>query len=231
MLWFRFSHSKYYPFFQNGMIIFSSLLLAIFAIVPLYLNILNLNKNVDENKKEVNQLKQNLQYLSAEPDSVIAQYYNLADITYLQTKDFNSISAALSAAAAESGVSLNSYSIDIGIVAKKSQASDVNSLVMKLTLNGSVSSFTNFLKDLATKAPLFNVQSIDIAGNNINLVVEVAYLPYSESNVDLTTSPISLSNNTITLVQKFSQWDNYGNGTNSVSTSNSTSVAGNLPPF
>lgn len=191
-------------------------------------NLFSGNKEVEASRQRVAILTQNVTYLSQLSSNDVSKYVVLANDMFPRSKDFNGAMQAINASAVAANISIDSLTFQVGDISGNANIQDnaSNALQLSISLQGDDAGIAQFLQSLEEKVPLISVQSVSMEQDTAVITIQVAYKPYTEKNIDLTSQALYLSPQTVSLLQQAAQWQNAGTGSVPVS-----STSASLPPF
>lgn len=188
-------------------LIVSSIILMVLVVFPQFQDFERGRRQQEDLKKQNEKLQQNIQILSAMDDSTLSSYVSVALSALPLTKDYIGILGAISTAAGESGTGLSDFSFRVGDVASGS-AQVVDPIVIKLQVQGPLSSLQQFVASLSESLPLSEISAISINGNTMNLEITFLYKPPVKPQLGTQTNLKPLSRQELSLMSELSSWSN-----------------------
>jgi len=190
-------------------VIFVTIVLFLFAILPRITDLFRLNndRKIELNKLSI--LKNNLNLLSSLDDASLNSQLLLVSSVLPSGKDFEGILDAISLSTAKSGASLGDYEFQVGDLSERLSVKTTGfpSLTLVVSIRGTPSQVVTFVGNLSKTAPISEVTSIKQGANNssVNIVFYYKSLPPIQFNDSQSVSPMSEKGKEI--VSVLSSWE------------------------
>lgn len=214
-------HRKY--FLPIG-VIFCSLMLFLFVIIPQIQSFFNYRDQEQIIKEKISVLEKNISFLSQFNDSDLDSKLQTISLALPLEKDFILVMQAISKAASKAGVGLGDFSFEIGQISGdltsvsstesnaliQTAATDTTRPAVKLTLtvNGGLSQTKTFVSELKNSLPLSEVSQIEARDNSSTVNVAFFYKPLDRINLDEEKALQPLSQKDVELIDKLSALTN-----------------------
>lgn len=204
--------------------------LVIYWIIPELNNWFSIRNEVIATRARIAILQQNINFMNNLDKGTLNQQLQIATQALPSEKDFGSILDTISNAAANSGVSLNDYSFQLGDIASSSgQVSDESynglfSTQVNVVVNGDINQVKLFIQRLESNLPLSEVTAVNGTEGNTTITINFYQEPFPTSNFSPETPLTFLSAQDVSLLQKLSKWQNTAGIQNSPQTSSGSAV-------
>jgi hypothetical protein len=168
-LYYRFKDSPYYTWTLMGLSLVSGLFLLFTVILPQWSTWFSIRNEVIATQERIAVLNQNTALLNNSDKALLSRQANIATVALPIEKDFGKILRVVNDSSLKSGIAVNDFSFQVGLVATDS-AKQVKSLLkteefstVKLTLvvNGTVDHLERFLTLLNERIPLSEIVSVE----------------------------------------------------------------------
>lgn len=207
--------SIYYPKYKKQLMALVFLLLSLFTIfrviIPQMLSISESNNILNEQKREVLELKETLSVVSSETDQG-PLYAQTVTAALPRSKDVSIIFSALNSAASTSGTELREFSLEVGGLYGRAAATGGSSGIPAIEVIARLAAvdprnFIDFAKHLEQSLPLSSVRSIDINGSQANFSIAFYYKVLDLSRISKQGKVVPLSQADRNLLNQLADWD------------------------
>lgn len=200
---------EYKDFILPVFVIFSSVLLLFFVVIPQLNQYFASSKELSDETQKLNVLKNNYNFLSNLDDSKTADDLKLLSKVLPPNKDFTGILNALSVVSSKTNVTIGNFSFSLGDLSKSSQQTgSFPFLKMDVDLGGDAGSIVKFMNELNKTAPLAEAKVIKGAGRLYLLTIVFYYKPFPPKNVSDEEPVVPLSAQSSSLIKDINSWNN-----------------------
>lgn len=208
LLYYRYKDTIAFEVSVISIIVLASLFLIVKVVIPQVGNWFSLNAEVESEKTTITQLQANKTVLATASDPVLDEQVGVVSSALPSQKDFTGVLNAVNAASANSGITLDDYSFQVGNLSTKSaQLSQGTSILLKLLLKGDIDHVQNFIKEIQEKVPLSEVVSTNFSLDGSALEILFYYkLTPPQTTVSYTNPLPSLSGEKATLLDTLKTW-------------------------
>ena len=210
--YYKFRDSELYSFTTFVVAILICIVILIYLILPELNNWFSIRQEVVATRQRISVLQQNITFMNNLDRNVLNQQLLTSTEALPPQKDFATILSSISNASANSGVSLNDYSFQVGNIASSSGQSvatnQLTAIQVIVVVNGSIDQIRKFINTLENSLPLAEVTMINGSVPNTAVTINFYQKPFPTGNFspDIPLTPIT--NDKVTLLQKLSQWQN-----------------------
>jgi Tfp pilus assembly protein PilO len=226
--YYKFRDSELYSFTTLVVAIFICVVLLIYLILPELNNWFSIRQEVVATRQRIAVLQQNITFMNNLDRNVLNQQLLTSTEALPSQKDFASMLNSISNASANSGVSLNDYSFQVGNIASSSGKSvatnQLTPIQVIVVVNGNIDQIRKFINVIENSLPLAEVTMINGSVPNTAVTIDFYQKPFPTSNFSPGTPLAPIANDKVTLLQKLSEWQNTS-GTQSTSPSTSSRSA------
>lgn len=212
MDYFRIYYPKYKKYLVPAIFILTSLFIVFVIIFPQISEIGKLNKSIEDKKKVVMDLQDDLNTLITLSEEGTKSDLATVANALPSAKDISLMFLALSSSASFANVELAGFSLKLGGVYEAGSGS-VPSVAGFPTLSMNVvikskepESIISFIEKLHEKIPLSEVGKFEISSNVANFNVNFYYKPYDIASIS-TQKVTPLSDSEKKLIEKLRSWD------------------------
>jgi hypothetical protein len=210
--YYKFRDSELYSFTTLVVVILICVVLLIYLILPELNNWFSIRQEVVATRQRIAVLQQNINFMNNLDRNVLNQQLLTSTEALPPQKDFATILSSISNASANSGVSLNDYSFQVGNIASSSGKSEATNQLIPtqviVVVNGNINQISKFINALENSLPLAEITMISGSVPNIAVTIDFYQKPFPTNNFSPDTPLVSISNDKVTLLQKLSQWQN-----------------------
>ncbi|HVA96282.1 MAG TPA: hypothetical protein VND99_01385 [Candidatus Acidoferrales bacterium] len=218
--------SKYYSYSLIGITFIVSFVLIFYVIIPELTNWFSIRDEIAATQQRISVLQQNISFINNLDKAVLNSQLQTATDALPSDKNFGSMLQALSKASADSGVSLNDFSFQVGNLSSSTnhthvivpQNNGLSNILITVVANGNINSIKNFIKDLGNNLPLSEVTNIDGNGGNVSVSIQFFEKPFPNISFSGDTPLTPLSSSKVTLLQSLSKIDTAANGNQNAAT-------------
>lgn len=201
-------YKKYKEHIAYILIIFITIVLFLFTVLP---RIADLSKLNDERKAELkifSILKSNLDLLSNIDDSKLTSQVQVVSSALPSEKDFEGVLNAISLASAGSGATLSDYKFQVGDLSESLSVntSGFPSLTLAVNIRGTPSQVAKFVGSLSKSTPISEVTSILQNANNATISIAFYYKALSSVQLNDSMQITPLSQRSIEIINTLSSW-------------------------
>jgi hypothetical protein len=204
---FRLLYYQYKEYFIFFVIIFVSVLLFLFIIIPQIQDFFLIRAEVDRYKEKNELLKGNISYIGKLDDGVLDSQFKTVSLALSTKKDFVNIVNSLSRASEKTGVELGDFSFEVGDLSTNSArltASPVLSL--NITVAGKIDAVHAFVNALYAQIPLMSISSLQLTEGSATIRTEFPYKPYVAGSLNTTTRFVPFSNKEQQVLADIEEW-------------------------
>lgn len=164
--------------------IFASIVLMIFFIVPQVNGFFQKQNQIAREKEKLNNLKESLSTLSKESDLTLDSNLKIVSQALPPNKDFAAILNAISSTASVTGVSLGDFEFQIGNITKENIIpTGTPNIKISLNISGSTSQTIAFIKELRKTIPISQVAGAKSSGSFAAIEIVFYYKPFPPQGV------------------------------------------------
>ncbi len=213
-LYFRYKDSSYFYLFNLSICILVSLILIFQVVIPQLQNWFSIRDEEAVTLQKIKILRENISFMSELNKDLLEKNRRLANLALPVEKDFGVIIDAVTMAAAKSGVSIDDFSFNLGLVSSisgeikiESKSDDSTMTKLSLYLNGDVDKIKNFITQIGEKLPISQIELVDIISDDVYISLLFYSKPYEKPLIleDKPINPLSAENNNV--FSKLSRWD------------------------
>lgn len=214
--YYRYKDSNYYTISFFVTIILVSIILMNKIILPQIDNYFSIEREAAALNSQIKKINGNISFMNSLDKSTVDTQLKTVIQALPSENDFSGIIDAISETAIKSGVSIKDFSFQLngnsaysGNINNKSES--IVPIQLAIEIEGNVSTYKKFLKEILEKIPLAEVLSIEGNSAAIKISLQFYYKPFPKI-VFKEDEPISaISNDNIGLIQKLSSWktDNF----------------------
>jgi hypothetical protein len=212
LLFLRWKDSPYYSFVVYSLILFISLLLIFYLVIPEFENWLSVQKEVNETKNRIAIMRKNLQLLQTLSDTRLTNDFTTATAALPSDRDVSRVLAALNYTALQAGVGMDDFAFQAGEITSRSSKSKPTDLGLLLSFNvtGPMPQVLVFLRQVQEKLPLMSLSAVDATFSRTNVTrITLWYhyktLPLYREAVETPLTGLSTDNRQ--LLEKLRSWD------------------------
>lgn len=189
----QFILGKNKPYILPVAIILTCILLFFFFVIPQFNMFLKIQNDAKESSLKLDRLNKNLDILTNVDDSVLESQLTTLSSALPINKDFVSVLNSIYSTAQKTGVSIGSFSLQIGDVSKSQSSADLPVLQITLPINSGINAVNNFMKAISRSLPLAEVYSVKVSGTTSTVALSFYYKPLGVAGYsqDVPVSPIS----------------------------------------
>ncbi len=210
--YYKFRDSELYSITTLFVAIVICIVLSLYLILPELSNWFSIRKEVTATRQRIAVLQQNVNFMNNLDKNILNQQLLTSTQALPSEKDFGTMLNAISNASANSGVSLNDYSFQVGNIASSSGKTTIaapnqlSSIQVIVVVDGSLDKIRKFIHALENSSPLAEVAMINGSAPNTSVTIQFYQKPFPVGNFSPFTPLTPLSNNKVTLLQTLSQW-------------------------
>jgi len=211
-IYFRYKDSPYFSWLILSIIFLVCFILIFQVIIPHAQSLFFIREEAEETRQKIDIIGKNKVFMSALNKSVVEGNRKLAIRALPVDKDFGGIINAVVIAAVKSGVSIDDFSFNLGLVSspsaetKNSRASDPTTK-LSLSLSGNINKLKSFITEISEKLPISEIESVEASNGGTYLSLSFHSKPYIAPRVSEDEPVRSLSAENSSLFNKLSQWD------------------------
>lgn len=192
LLYFRYKDSPYYLGSFIALTVLSLLLVILYVVVPQVYSFFSITQEVQRTEEQIKTLQNNATYLSTINNVELNDQLRLVYDALPADKDFASIIDAINAAALDSGVEVNDYSVLIGELATPSASlKQYFTVDLVLTVAGDKNEAKAFLKQMYEVLPISQVKSFALTENSTTMKISFYFKPFPKGAYKV-TEPIGV---------------------------------------
>lgn len=212
-IYFRYKDSPYFSWLILSIIFLVCFLLVFLIIIPQAQSWFSIRNEELATRKRIATLKNNIAFMSMLNKNVVEGHRQLAIRALPVDKDFAGIINAVVIAAVQSGVSVDDFSFNLGLVTSGSAnlknvsaARDFNTK-LSLSLTGDIGKIKNFITNIGEKLPLSEVETVEVSNDFTNISLFFYSEPYKAPRVSGDESIRALTAENNILYGKLLKWD------------------------
>ena len=206
---FWFLYRRYKEYLLPVGVIFVSILLFLFVIIPQFQNFLDAQQQSKAEANKLVVLKNNLNLLTNMDESQMDSQLKVLSGALPSNKDFEGILNGISAAADKAGVFLGDYEFQVGDITKPSlNIQSFPSLQLTLTIYGGVGGVTRFMSELYKTVPLSEITDVKVTSNISEITAVFYYKPFPPLGFNNSAPIIPVSQQGLSIVGNLSSWNN-----------------------
>lgn len=165
-------------------VIFVSILLLIFFIVPQINGFFQKQSQIPAKREKLANLQKSASSLSLTNDLVLDKDLKIVSSALPPSKDFAAILNAISGAASVAGVALGDFEFQIGDISKtNTQPTGTPSIEISLNITGSVETTVSFVKELKKTIPISEIAGVKSSGSFAAIELVFYYKPFPPQGV------------------------------------------------
>lgn len=211
--YYRYKDSSYFSLIIVFISIIISFLLFFKVIVSQAQNWFSLKDEVRASSERIAILRNNYIFMSNMNKKLLEDNRKLVIRALPEEKDFGEIINAVMIAAAKSGVSLEDFTFNLGLVSTDSAKMQKNMknnepiTRLSLSMNGDIDRIKEFINEIGEKLPINQVESISIDRGSVYISLFFYSEPYVQPRVfeDEPINPLNPENNRV--FGKLSEWN------------------------
>lgn len=198
----------YKKFYVSLGIIFCSVILLFWVILPQIQQYSDQRAQIQETKARIAILQKNIVTIEGINNEDQASSLETTLRALPQDKDYAGVLYAVRSASAKAGVGVDDFAFSVGeLSAKNIITQTIPTLSLSLHLIGSPAEISRFLTELAKTLPLSNVTEITLDAQSANIVVQFYYKPIPQLRVNYTQPVAVLSQVNNDLLKNLSSWE------------------------
>ncbi len=212
-MYFRYKDSPYFSWLILSISLFVCSLLIFQIIIPSAQNWFSIRDEAAAMRQQIGILRANINFMSVLNKQALEGNRQLAIRALPSEKDFGSIINAITIAAVKSGVSVDDFSFNLGLISTTKSVSakhpDAGEPMTKLSLflSGGIDRTKSFITGISEKLPISQIESVDMGNGSTHLMLFFHSKPYAAPRIseNAPIRPLSAENNSLFI--KLSQWD------------------------
>jgi hypothetical protein len=207
--YYKFRDSELYSFTTLAVALVICFVLLVYWILPELNNWFSIRNEVIATRSHIAVLQQNITFMNNLDKNTLNQQLEVSTNALPAEKDFGSILNAISNASANSGVSLNDYSFQVGNIASPSAQllfGGLSSLQVVLVVSANTNQLQRFIQTLQNSLPISDVISVDGNDGNVSLTLQFFQKPFPTGEFSPETPITPLSPEDLSLLQKLTKW-------------------------
>lgn len=204
----KFIFNKNRSFIFPIVIILVSIILFFQFVIPQFSALLMAVKEGRESSLKLEALRANLDVLTNINDETLSSQLGVLSSALPLNKDFIGVLNSVYSTAQKAGVSLGSFSIQIGDISK-SESSDVFPVIkLSAPINSDISSINSFIETISKTIPLSEVYAVKIGRASSSVSLSFYYKPLDSSSYssDARISPVSQKG--LNLIKQLGEYGN-----------------------
>lgn len=198
-----------------AVIFLSSVLIAVYVIIPQISYVSEIKQKIDEKQRQLDSLKTTLNAINTINSSGISDKLSTVNAALPNNKDIIAVYSALNLAARKASVSIRGFTVKVGGVYSQKGVKELTlrgvdqNPSLTLLINTTSSSMGNsliFSKELYAAFPISEIKNLSSSQNETNYEVNFFYKPYDLSRISkqVTINPLTTSEESIlTTIQNF----------------------------
>lgn len=212
-IYFRYKDSPYFNWLILSTIFFVCFILIFQVIIPQAQSWFSIRDEAEATRQKIDIIGKNKAFMSTLNKDVVEGNRKLAIRALPVDKDFGGIINAVVISAVKSGVSIDDFSFNLGLVSSPSAKSKKNTVMsepttkLSLSLSGNISKVKSFITEISGKLPISEIESVDASNGGIYLSLSFHSKPYVAPRISEDEPMRSLSAENSSLFNKLSQWD------------------------
>lgn len=219
-IYFRCKDSPYFFWLILSIIFLVCFFLIFQVIIPQAQSWFSIRDEVEATRQKIDIIEKNKAFMSTLNKDVVEGNRKLAIRALPVDKDFGGIINAVVIAAVKSGVSIDDFSFNLGLVSSPSAESKKNTEAsepttkLSLYLSGNINKVKSFITEISEKLPISEIETVDASNGGTYLSLFFYSKPYAAPRISEGEPIRSLSADNNSLFNKLSQWDaasSYGN--------------------
>lgn len=240
--YYTYRDSKYYSYSILSVIAIACFILVFYVIIPELSNWFSIRDEIAATQLRIATLKQNISFMNNLDKNTMNKELQTASDALPPEKDIGQMLQSISLAAAESNVSLNDYSFQVGELTASTnspspvhtvgttQSNGVSKILITIVVNGNTTKIKNFIKDLENNLPLANIYDINGSGANVSVAIQFYEKPFPKITFTGDTQLTPIAKDRVSLLESLSKLDTTMQNQNN-STVISSSSALKVPLF
>lgn len=211
-IYYRYKDSPYFSWLILSISLVVCLLLIFKIIIPGIQDWFSLRDEAIATRQRITILRANTFFASTLNKKVLDDDMQLAIRALPVEKDFGEIINAVVVAAVKSGVSVEDFSFNLGLVSstsgklKEKPEESGSTTKLSLFLSGSIDNVKRFITEISEKLPISQIESVETSSDTTNISLSFYAKRYAAPRINENNPipPLSAENNS--LFSKLSQW-------------------------
>ena len=196
------------PYILPSLIILISIVLFLQFVIPQFKILLTVQEEAKQASLKLQTLKENLNVLANTDEKSLDANLKILNLALPLNKDFSAILNSIYSASQKTGVSLGSFSLQIGDLQGTQKNDDFPSISLSIPINANTVGVSRFVKTLSKTVPLSQVSLIKI-GNITSLIkLSFYYKPLGISTYKEDARIIPLTKVGLEIINKLSTFEN-----------------------
>lgn len=208
----RYKDTPYFSLLILGISLFICFLLIFQIIMPQFQEWFSIRDEVIATRAQIEILQGNAAFMSGLNKNMLESNRKLAIRALPVEKDFGEIINAVVTSAAKSGVSIDDFSFNLGLISttsaelKKDTVENDPKTRLSLSLKGDIDKVKNFITEIGEKVPISEVEYVDANSGSIYVSLIFHSKLYKQPSIfeDEPIRPLTSENNS--LFSKLSEW-------------------------
>ena len=212
--YYRFRDSEYYGMSVIAFTLFVCFMLIFKIIIPEINQWFSIRDEVIATRQRIATLQQNISFINNLDKNTLNDQLTIVSHALPPEKNFGYVLNALSAAAANSGVSFGDYAFQVGSVSLKGgtkngdiQQHGLSIVQLTIVVNGNLNSIKHFIESVETKLPISEVTTVNGSGNSVSLRMQFYQKQFPNVSYSGDQPLQGLSTKNTQLLQNLKSWD------------------------
>lgn len=227
-IYFRYKDSPYFLLLILSVCIFVGLLLIFQIIIPQIQNWFSIRGEEEAMRQKIEIIRDNISFMSGLDKELLERNRKLMIRALPSEKDFGGIIDAVVIAAVRSGVSIDDFDFNLGLVSSISAEKNKNAKTgysttkLSIYLFGDMDKIKDFITKIGEELPISRVESISMANGSADISLFFYSKPYEKPRIseDELIKPLSFKNSGV--LSKLLKWEeNYSSDENQAVSSSS----------
>lgn len=203
---FIFEHNK--PYILPSIIVLISIVLFLQFVIPQFKILSAAQEEVKQASLKLQILKENLRILTNTNEKSLDANLKVLNLALPLTKDFGAILNSIYYASQKTGVSLGSFSLQIGDLGESKKNDEFPSISLSIPVNSGALAVNSFVETLNKTVPLSEVTLIKIGNSASSIKVSFYYKPLDVSGYkeDARITPITQKG--LEIINKLNTFEN-----------------------
>lgn len=230
-LYFRYKDSSAFTLSVIGVSFLVVLVLIFKVLLPQVNNWFSIRQEVATTRQQIQTLASNISFVGSLSDDTLNQDLKTVSEALPSEKSFIGILNSISDSAVKSGVLVDDYTFNLGVISGADTPATVSETLsptqITIVVEGSLSDITSFLKELEQKTPLTQVQNVSFARGSATVILTYYYKPFSRISFDDTAAIQPFPKSTTDLIKQLDSW----RPTSNVAASPPVAASASADPF